>query len=137
MPLPGLQPELDPAMRAKKVLLADHARITHEMLRRVIRKTPGLRLVGETDQWRNLSNLVGETQADWVIFTTSPNPETDEIVEDLLAEYPCLRIIVMRGDGSDVHLIWMALQDRHLKDITLEGFLLELVMGSEQPSHIP
>ena len=123
-------------MQPKKILLADHARITHEMLRRIIRKTPQLQLVGETNQWPNLIDMVDETEADWVIFTTSPDQETNKIVEKLLSEYPYLRIIVMQGDGSDVHLIWMALQDRYLKNISLEGFLLELIMGSEQPSQL-
>jgi hypothetical protein len=70
------------------------------MLRRVITKTPGLQVVAEATDSAELSSLVDQCGAQWVVVSIWPEGFAPSMVQSLLLDRPTLSVLGMAADGS-------------------------------------
>ena len=94
-------------MQPSRIVLADGSRFLHEMLKRVIEKTPDLQVVSEIADLARLSSTIAETEAEWVIVSLPPDGKILETLESSLTAHPSVRVLALAADGSQVKMKWV------------------------------
>ena len=92
-------------MQTSRVILANESRLLRGMLRRAIRRTAGLRVVGEATDPADLSVLLSQTEAQWVIVSIWPGGLLPSMVRSLLVDHSSLCILGMASDGSQAKIV--------------------------------
>jgi hypothetical protein len=87
-------------MQTSRVILANEPRLLRGLLRRVIARTPGLQVVGEAKDPSELTSLVNECGAQWVVVPMWPEGLAPSVVLSLLLDQPALSVLGMAPDGS-------------------------------------
>ncbi|MBN2385674.1 MAG: hypothetical protein JXB85_01555 [Anaerolineales bacterium] len=109
------------------IILADGSRLLREMLRRVIEKTKGLRVVAEVEQLDRLADQVETHHPDWVIFFQPSIEETPDSIEHLLRDNQDMRIAVLSSNGDRVRMKWLEYHDEALQNLTWEALTRSLI----------
>jgi hypothetical protein len=99
------------------------------MLRRVIDKASGLKIVANIDELTEFPEVARQTNADWTILLLEPDEEVPEIVEQALNNQSSMRLLVMAVDGSQVSMKWTGPHEKPLTDKSLED-LLTILRGN-------
>lgn len=92
-------------MERRRVVLANQPRLLRGMLKRVLAREPGLRVVGEVTNQTKLSSLVQGTKAQWVIVSLWTEGVAPNAVRALLMENSSLCVLGMAQDGSRVSIL--------------------------------
>ncbi len=92
-------------MQTSRVILANESRLLRGMLRRAISKVAGLQVVGEVTDPVNLSALLNQTEAQWVIVSIWPGRLLPGMVRSLLVDHSSLCILGMAPDGSQSKIV--------------------------------
>jgi hypothetical protein len=77
------------------------------MLKRVIQKTPDLKVIGEISDLARLASTIAETGAEWVVVSLPPSGRIPETVESSLTAHPSVRVLAVAPDGSQVKMMWV------------------------------
>ena len=93
-------------MATQRIILVNNARLMHEMLKRVIDKSPGLEIVSEVDELIELPDTLRSTEADWAIVLLDPDEGIPELVEQIISEQTSMRFLLMGVDGSHARMMW-------------------------------
>jgi hypothetical protein len=115
-------------MQSHRIVLVKGARFLHEMLKRVIEKTPDLQVVDEVTDLTRLSPAVTHSEAQWVIVSLPLDGEIPDVVNSLLFKHPSVRILAMATDGSQVRMKWLESHEEALDDLSLDE-LFALLRG--------
>lgn len=118
-------------MQSHRIILANGSRFLHEMLKRVIEKTPDLQVVDEVADLTRLSPAIANTDAQWVIMSLPLDGEIPEVVKSLLIAHPSVRILAMATDGSQVRIKWLESHEEALDDLSLDE--LFAVLRTQSP----
>jgi DNA-binding NarL/FixJ family response regulator len=118
-------------MQSHRIVLVKGSRFLHEMLKRVIEKTPDLQVVDEVTDLASLPPAVAHTDAQWVIMSLPLDGEIPEVVSSLLTAHPSLRILAMATDGSQVRIKWLESHEEALGDLSLDE--LFAVLRTQSP----
>ncbi len=93
-----------------KILLVDDHRLMREGIRALLLNHPTLRVVSEAGGQATALEQVRATQPDVVVMDVHlPGANGIEIAAQILAEFPCTKIIILSGD-TDLATIQKALQ---------------------------
>jgi hypothetical protein len=141
----------NPPQPPSRIILANGTRLLREMLKRAIIRSPHLRVVGEFTAETDLTSMVEETHAQWVIVSLLPDGEVPEVADTLLAEHPSVAVLAVAADGSQVRigwteplekaialtpdgrpvqLKWTESQDKRLEDLSLDELIAIMRRGS-------
>jgi hypothetical protein len=93
------------------------------MLRRVLAKAPGLRVVGEAENLAELRSLVNQSEPHWVIVSLWPVGEVPWEIRSLLRKHPPLCFLGLAADSSQIRIICSGSTERTLEDISLDHFI--------------
>ena len=110
-------------MAIQRIVLVNNSRLMHEMIKRVIDKSPDLEIVSEVDKLAELPDTLRRTEADWAIVLLDPDEGIPELVDQIISEQTSMRFLLMGVDGSHARMKWNEPHDIPLD----EKNLLELL----------
>ncbi len=113
-------------METRRIIVANQQRLLREMMKRVIEKTPGFQVVGEGLEMAKLPAAIERTNAQWVIVSLRPEGELPQIVDDLLAVQPTLRVLALAPDGSQVKVKALKPREENLSNMNLNKLIAML-----------
>lgn len=113
-------------MPPSRIILANGSRFLHEMLKRVIEKTPDLQVVDEVTNLARLPSAISQTDAQWVIMSLPLDGEIPGVVKSWLIAHPSVRILAMATDGSQVRIKWLESHEEALDDLSLDELIAVL-----------
>ena|ERR1700676_52217 len=122
-----------------RVLMANKPRLMRELLLEVLAAESWVEIVGEVSEEEEIREIVHKTEPDLLIVTADGSGKRPEICDELLHEYPALRIIAVAPQKNYTVCYWASL-DIHTDDVepSEQGFLkavkcaaLSLSKGSE------
>jgi len=106
-------------MQPQRIILADDSHLLRDILRKVIDKTPGLKLVGEVADLASLKSTLQQNEVEWIVLSIYPYsfiPNEGRMA--LMAEYPSLHILGIYADGSQVRVLQLGQQEKIYKELT-------------------
>jgi chemotaxis response regulator CheB len=109
-----------------RVLVANSPRLLREMVLSALSEQPGIQVVGEADDERQLPEIVGRTQPDFLLIGMERS-RRPRICDTLLKQFPALRIIAV-APHSNLGIVYWASFEIH--SATLEASeegLLEVI----------
>jgi len=110
-------------MQNYHIILANESRFMRGLLKRVIGKSPDLKVVGEELDRAKLPHLVDSLDAHWVIITL---PENDEIPKDmikLIVENKTLAVLAIRDNGTRAKLKWLDMHETNHNGLSLKELI--------------
>ena len=108
-----------------RVLMANQPKLMRELLVEVLAEEPWIQIVGEATQEGQIRDLVLMTSPDLLVVTAENPGKRPVICDELLREFPALRIIAVAAQESYSVCYWASL-DIHADDIEAseQGFLM-------------
>jgi DNA-binding NarL/FixJ family response regulator len=108
-----------------RLIMTVEPRLMRDLLKHVFAKIPDLEVVGETTEnnWPDISGMIQQTDADWVLMTLLPNDCLPEGAHSLLHNHPSLAVFALAADGSHAKMKWEDFKESILKDISLEELI--------------
>lgn len=116
-------------MQPTRVILANEPRLLREMLKRVITRAPELQVVGEVTDPTELSPLLRQTHAQWIIVSLWPEGLVPSAIESLLVEHSSVRVLGMAGDGSQARIKRAEFTEQELCNLSLSRLIAVLSEG--------
>ena len=123
-------------MKSYRVILANQPRLLRSLLRRVLRKTGDIDVVGEVTDLESLPPAVEQTEAQWVIVSLWRNGDFPETLRSLMLEHPALCLLGLAADGSQAMVRCPGLSDTPVADLSLEG-LFAALRSREPKERVP
>ena len=112
-------------VKSVRVILADDHTIVRAGIRAVLEKFPGVQVVGEANDGREVLELVKEHQPDVVLMDISmPGLNGLEAAERMAKEYPGVRVIILSMHSNEEYY-WRALK------VGAAGYLLKKAATTE------
>jgi chemotaxis response regulator CheB len=107
-----------------RVLMANQPKLMRELLVEVLAEEPWVQIVGEVGKEAEIRDLVLKTSPDLLVVTAEKPGTRPAICDELLREFPSLRIIAVAAQESYSVCYWASL-DIHSNDIEAseQGFL--------------
>jgi chemotaxis response regulator CheB len=118
-----------------RVLMANQPKLMRELLVEVLAEEPWIQIVGEATQEAQIRELVLKTSPDLLVVTAEKPGKRPIICDELLREFPALRIIAVAAQESYSVCYWASL-DIHADDIEAseQGFLTAVKSVAETVS---
>lgn len=108
-----------------RIILADDHTIVRAGIRAVLEKFPGVQVVGEANDGREVLELVKQHQPDVVLMDiTMPGLNGLEAAERMVKEFPGIRVIILTMHNNDEYY-WRALK------VGAAGYLLKKAATTE------
>jgi chemotaxis response regulator CheB len=107
-----------------RVLMANQPKLMRELLVEMLEEEPWIQIVGEVTDENEIRELVHKTSPDLLVVTAEKPGKRPAICDELLREFPALRIIAVAAQESYSVCYWASL-DIHADDIepSEQGFL--------------
>ncbi len=107
-----------------RVLMANQPKLMRELLVEMLEEEPWIQIVGEVTNEQEIRELVQKTSPDLLVVTAEKPGKRPAICDELLREFPSLRIIAVAAQESYSVCYWASL-DIHADDIepSEQGFL--------------
>jgi DNA-binding NarL/FixJ family response regulator len=118
-----------------RVLMANKPRLMRELLLEVLAAESWVEIVGEVSEEEEIREIVHKTEPDLLIVTADGSGKRPEICDELLHEYPALRIIAVAPQKNYTVCYWASL-DIHTDDVepSEQGFLKAVKCAAESIS---
>jgi chemotaxis response regulator CheB len=118
-----------------RVLMANQPRLMRELLLEVLAEESWIQIVGEVTEESQIRELVLKTSPDLLVVTAKTRGKRPPICDELLREFPALRIIAVASQESYSVCYWASL-DIHSDDIepSEQGFLTAVKSAAETVS---
>jgi DNA-binding NarL/FixJ family response regulator len=118
-----------------RVLMANKPRLMRELLLEVLAAESWVEIVGEVSEEEEIREIVHKTEPDLLIVTADGSGKRPEICDELLHEYPALRIIAVAPQKNYTVCYWASL-DIHTDDVepSEQGFLNAVKCAAESLS---
>ncbi len=107
-----------------RVLIANQPKLMRELLIELLAEESWIEIVGQVTQEAEIRELVQKTAPDLLVVTADKPGKRPAICDELLREYPALRIIAVAPRENYTVCYWASL-DIHADDIesSEQGFL--------------
>ena len=111
-------------LKTFRVLMANQPKLMRELLAEMLAEESWIQIVGEVTQEAEIRDLVQKTSPDLLVVTAEQPGKRPAICDELLREFPSLRIIAVAAQESYSVCYWASL-DIHADDIepSEQGFL--------------
>jgi len=119
-------------MKPYRVILANQPHLLRSLLRRVLRRTTDIDVVGEVTDLENLPPKVEQTDAQWVIVSLWRNGDFPDALRSLLVEHPALCLLGLAADGSQALIRCPGAAELSVPNISLDSLFAAL--RSREPS---
>jgi AmiR/NasT family two-component response regulator len=93
------------------------------MLRRTIAGVPGLEVVGEVTDPAELSSLIRQSEAQWVIVSIGSEETVPSALKSGLAQRPALCILGLAADGSQASVVCAGSSEATLDGLSLDDLI--------------
>jgi chemotaxis response regulator CheB len=115
-----------------RVLMANQPKLMRELLVEMLAEESWVQVVGEVTHEAEIRDLVLKTSPDLLVVTAEKPGKRPVICDELLREFPALRIIAVAAEESYSVCYWASL-DIHADDIepSEQGFLTALKSVAE------
>ena len=110
-------------MEPHQIILAHVPRFLRETLERAFAKVPGLRIVDEVPDLSQVTNVIAQTGAQWVIVSLPPEDQLSSVADRLLAAHPSTRLVNIAADGSHVTMQWLEPRQRTLDEFSMSELI--------------
>ena len=90
---------------ASRVLLVYHNPLFAHSLRVALQAAPGIRLIGELDDWTRVQAEIAQLSPDVVLIEEDEQAATDALLEALSPRQAPWRVVALRLDETTMH-IW-------------------------------
>jgi DNA-binding NarL/FixJ family response regulator len=110
-----------------RVVVANRPRLMRELVVATIADQSDIEIVGEVQNEAEITKVVGETQPDFLIVALDRPDERPAICNDLLRQFPSLRILALAPEANSSIFLWASL-DIHSDsfEVSEEGILCAL-----------
>ena len=115
-------------MATQSIILLNNSRLIRDMLRRVINKIQGLKLVAEVEKISDYPAIAQRVCADWTILLLDPEENIPVAVEQVIDHQSSMRLMAMAIDGSRVLVKYSGTNAMSLNDKSLLE-LLQILQG--------
>ena len=111
-------------LKTFRVLIANQPKLMRELLVELLAEEPWIEIVGQVTQEAEIRDLVQRTAPDLLVVTADRPGKRPAICDELLREYPALRIIAVAPHENYIVCYWASL-NIHTDDIesSEQGFL--------------
>jgi chemotaxis response regulator CheB len=103
-----------------RILMANQPKLMRELLVEMLAEESWIEIVGEVAQVADIRELVQKTSPDLLVVTAEEPGKRPPICDELLREYPALRIIAVAPQENYTVCYWASL-DIHATDIEPSG----------------
>jgi hypothetical protein len=93
------------------------------MLRRVIGRAPGLRVVGDVPDPAEVASLLDESEAQWVITSIWPEGVLPREIRSLLITDASLCVLGIAADGSQARIVCGDLDQETLSELSFDDLI--------------
>ena len=109
-------------MKEQTIILLNGTTIARELFKKVIAKTPGLRIIADVEDTLRFPEVANQIDADWTLMILSPGEQVPEAVNQVIEQDSTLHLMTIVADGSRVQMKWMepheiTLNEKNLKEI--------------------
>lgn len=118
-------------MQTSRVILANESRLLRGILQRVITKIPGLQIVGEITDLADLSPLINQHKAQWVIVSIWPEGRVPGAIQSLLVDHSSLCVLGLAADGSQAKIVCTDSSEETRDGLSLADLIEILRKGGE------
>ena len=114
-------------VRAIRVLVANHPRLMRELILTTLADQADIEIVGEIAEEASILENVKKTLPNVVVIALDRPGERPKICDELLREYPALRVLAVAPTKNDVVYYWASM-DIHSSNVEAseEGMLRAL-----------
>lgn len=107
-----------------RVLMANQPKLMRELLVETLEAEPWIEIVGEVTEESEIRGLVQQTAPDLLVVTADKPGKRPPICDELLKDFPALRIIAVAPHENYAACYWASL-DIHSDDVesSEQGFL--------------
>jgi chemotaxis response regulator CheB len=110
-----------------RVLVANRPRLLREMVLSALSEQPGINVVGEAEDEREVPELVEKTKPDFLLIGMDEGRRRPRICDVLLRQYPALRIIAVAPSSSLGIFYWASFEIHSATLEASEEGLLEVI----------
>jgi chemotaxis response regulator CheB len=110
-----------------RVLVANRPRLLREMVLSALSEQPGIQVVGEADDERQLPEIVARTQPDFLLIGMEEGRRRPRICDTLLKQFPALRIIAVAPHSNLGIFYWASFEIHSATLEASEEGLLEVI----------
>jgi chemotaxis response regulator CheB len=103
---------------AVRVLVANRPRLLREMVLSALSEQPGIDVVGEAEDEREVPEMVAKTQPDFLLIGMDEGRRRPRICDVLLKQFPSLRIIAVAPHSNLGIFYWASFE---IHSATLEA----------------
>lgn len=114
-------------MATQNIMLLEGPRFLRDMLKRVIARTPGLRIVADVADKDDFSKVASQIDVDWTIYVLAPGEKVPESVNRVANQYSSMHLMAIEADGGRVKLKWLEPHEVTLSEKNLQEILQILV----------
>jgi len=113
-----------------RVLVANRPRLLRELVLSTLSEQPGINVVGEVENERDLPSLVAETRPDFLLIALDESRRRPPLCDQLFLLFPALRIIAFAPDTNLGVFYWASLEIHSASMEASEEALLAVMRGS-------
>jgi DNA-binding NarL/FixJ family response regulator len=106
-----------------KVLLAVRPRLLSAVVRHLVERQPDMAMVSEASDPGELGSAIRATAAEVVIITPADSDRESGIGNDLLTEYPQLKIMALSTKGDTALVYEAGLPKKRIDEVSEESIL--------------
>jgi chemotaxis response regulator CheB len=118
-------------MKTVRVLVANRPRLMRELILATISDQPGIEIVGEIQDERQIEQAVSETRPDFLIVALDGANRLPVSCVTALENHPNLRVIAISPDRNSTMFYWASLNIQHVAIEASEQGVLNTLRGSQ------
>ena len=112
-----------------RVLVANRPRLLRELVLSTLSDQAGISIVGEAENEKDIPSLVAETKPDFLLIASDESSRRPPLCNQLLKEFPALRIIAVAPNTNVGVLYWASLEIHSTTMEASEEALLGVMRG--------
>lgn len=113
-----------------RVLVANRPRLLRELVLSTLSEQPGINVVGEVENEKDVPSVVAETKPDFLLIALDESRRRPPLCDQLLRKFPALRIIAVAPNTNLGVFYWTSLEIHSASMEASEEALLAVMLGS-------
>jgi DNA-binding NarL/FixJ family response regulator len=93
-----------------RVLIANRPRLMRELIHSTVSDHPGIEVVGEVEDVRDIRRQVEQTLPDYLIIALDQPDQRPALCDSLLKDFPGMKILAVSASHNSGVLFWASLE---------------------------